>query len=81
MGYTYIWIGALCILEDLKEDWQTESIKMGSIYRTSILTIAAMGAPECLPRTLHVEESNLITFAVKDISSLVFVVLEDQFDS
>jgi hypothetical protein len=45
LGYSYIWIDALCILQDSKEDWQTESIKMGSIYRTSILTIAAMGAP------------------------------------
>lgn len=45
LGHSYIWIDALCILQDSKEDWQTESIKMGSIYRASVLTIAAMGAP------------------------------------
>ncbi|OCK83453.1 HET-domain-containing protein, partial [Lepidopterella palustris CBS 459.81] len=44
MGYQYLWIDALCIIQDSKADWASESVKMGSIYRNSILTIAALGA-------------------------------------
>jgi hypothetical protein len=46
LGYSYIWIDALCIIQDSKEDWATESTKMGSIYRNSQLTIAALGAAD-----------------------------------
>lgn len=46
LGYSYIWIDALCIIQDSKKDWATESVKMGSIYRNSQLTIAALGASD-----------------------------------
>lgn len=36
----YLWIDALCILQDSIEDWLNESSKMGSIYRNSYLCIA-----------------------------------------
>jgi Heterokaryon incompatibility protein (HET) len=44
MGYKYLWIDSLCIVQDSEEDWKNESAKMGSIYRNSDLTIAALGA-------------------------------------
>jgi hypothetical protein len=47
LGYSYIWIDALCIIQDVKDDWRNESAKMGSIYRGSILTITALGAASC----------------------------------
>jgi hypothetical protein len=47
LGFSYIWIDALCIIQDSKSDWLTESVKMGSIYRNSVLTIAALGAADC----------------------------------
>jgi hypothetical protein len=46
LGYSYLWIDALCIIQDSKEDWLAESVKMGSIYRKSALTIAALGAAD-----------------------------------
>ena len=36
----YLWIDALCILQDSTQDWLNESSKMGSIYRNSYLCIA-----------------------------------------
>lgn len=36
----YMWIDALCILQDSTQDWLNESSKMGSIYRNSYLSIA-----------------------------------------
>jgi hypothetical protein len=41
LGVRYIWIDALCIIQDSSSEWQEESIKMGDIYRNSVLTIAA----------------------------------------
>ena len=45
LGFKYIWIDSLCILQDSKDDWITESSKMGDVYKNSILTFAA-GHPE-----------------------------------
>ena len=41
VGVRYIWIDALCIIQDSLSDWATESTKMGDIYKNSYLTIAA----------------------------------------
>lgn len=36
LGFRYIWIDSLCIIQDSKQDWETESVKMASVYgRTS----------------------------------------------
>lgn len=37
----YLWIDALCIVQDSKEDWAAESAKMDSIYQDAALTIFA----------------------------------------
>ena len=40
-GVNYIWIDALCIVQDSKEDWQRESSIMGDIYAQSFCDLAA----------------------------------------
>jgi hypothetical protein len=37
----FLWIDALCILQDSAADWERESAKMGGIYATGFATIAA----------------------------------------
>ncbi|KAF9456171.1 heterokaryon incompatibility protein-domain-containing protein [Collybia nuda] len=44
LGYQYIWIDSLCIVQDSREFWEQESAIMGEIYRGSVCTIAALGA-------------------------------------
>jgi hypothetical protein len=44
LGYQYLWIDSLCIIQDNVEDWRSVSAMMGSIYKNAILTIAALGA-------------------------------------
>ncbi|KAJ8127808.1 hypothetical protein O1611_g5828 [Lasiodiplodia mahajangana] len=41
LGVEYLWIDALCIVQDDVEDWDRESVKMGFIYQNSVLTISA----------------------------------------
>jgi hypothetical protein len=41
LGYLYIWIDALCIIQNSASDWHTESQKMGDIFRGASITLAA----------------------------------------
>ncbi|KAE9362628.1 HET-domain-containing protein, partial [Stipitochalara longipes BDJ] len=43
----YIWIDSLCIIQDSREDWETESAQMGLIYSHAWCTIAASSAKSC----------------------------------
>ncbi|KAL5593133.1 hypothetical protein FOBRF1_012235 [Fusarium oxysporum] len=43
LGYDYLWVDALCIVQDSKPDWIKESSQMGSIYGSAALTLAAAG--------------------------------------
>ena len=45
LGYQYLWIDSLCIIQDSEEDWNVESLDMKRVYQMSALTIgAAQGA-------------------------------------
>jgi hypothetical protein len=44
LGCRYIWIDALCIIQDSVEDWGKESATMSSVYSGSMLNIAATAA-------------------------------------
>lgn len=61
LGYQYLWVDALCILQydesDLdqtsKLDWVTEAPKMADIYRDAIVTIEATASPAVTSGILH----------------------------
>ena len=46
LGFLYIWIDALCILQDDPNDWKREAAMMSTYYGGSALTIAA-GDTKC----------------------------------
>jgi hypothetical protein len=41
----YIWIDALCIKQDSREDWAAEASKMQEVYSGAIVTISAANSP------------------------------------
>lgn len=41
LGYRYLWIDALCIIQDNVLDWREEAAKMADVYFNSDLSIAA----------------------------------------
>ncbi|KAF4627431.1 hypothetical protein G7Y89_g10723 [Cudoniella acicularis] len=68
LGYTYLWIDSLCIIQDSLEDWTEEAAKMASIYEKAIVTIAAASAaadqegfltPRRLSGEVQVENSDI----------------------
>jgi len=44
----YIWIDALCIVQDDIEDWTHEAERMGSVYANAFVTICAISTSSCL---------------------------------
>ncbi|KAJ8067061.1 hypothetical protein OCU04_004441 [Sclerotinia nivalis] len=53
LGFEYVWIDCLCIMQDSSEDWEIESKHMGQVYRDAILTIAASTASKSTDGILH----------------------------
>ncbi|KAL2065579.1 hypothetical protein VTL71DRAFT_3249 [Oculimacula yallundae] len=59
LGIRYLWVDALCIIQDSPEDWDKESVKMANVYGGAFLTLsAAHGADvnEGLPRRVATEK-------------------------
>ncbi|CAG8954245.1 hypothetical protein HYFRA_00005865 [Hymenoscyphus fraxineus] len=46
LGFRYLWIDALCIIQDSLDDWLRESITMCDVYRGSTLNIAATASKD-----------------------------------
>lgn len=45
LGFRFIWIDSLCIIQDSGSDWETEAQRMGNVYKNATLTVAASGSP------------------------------------
>lgn len=46
LGYRYIWIDSLCIVQDKKEDWEAESAQIGMVYENCDLMLSADASPD-----------------------------------
>lgn len=46
LGIRYLWIDALCIVQDSDREWSHEASLMGDIYANSSLTISATNSPD-----------------------------------
>lgn len=47
LGVRWLWIDALCIVQDDRKDWERESVKMGAIYSLAHVTVAADSGTDC----------------------------------
>ena len=79
LGLRYLWIDALCIIQDDLSDWEVESREMSSIYGDAHLVIGADGAKGAEEGFLRDSpEYNSMHADAK--SALVAVVDDDQAD-
>jgi Heterokaryon incompatibility protein (HET) len=46
LGIRYLWIDALCIIQDCRLDWEEQSAKMGDVYGNAYLTLSASKASD-----------------------------------
>lgn len=62
LGIEYLWVDALCIIQDSKEDWEQESTKMASLYANAIITIASVSTDSAaVPFLRHANSSEAAT--------------------
>jgi hypothetical protein len=45
IGYRYLWIDSLCIVQDSPNDWRQEMTRMGSIYKHCVFIYRLITAP------------------------------------
>ena len=62
LGIRYLWVDALCIIQDDESDWATQSMQMASIYKQALLTIVASCAPNSSTGFLRYRYQNPIAF-------------------
>lgn len=58
LGFRYLWIDSLCIIQDSKDDWAAEGSQMDKIYRHAFVTLAATSA--------STSEDGFLDYALKD---------------
>ena len=46
LGFRYLWIDSLCIVQDSAIDWQAELAEMGRVYRNCVCNLAATGGSD-----------------------------------
>jgi hypothetical protein len=53
LGLDYLWIDAICIVQDDKEEWAGEAARMGDIYSMAHVVLAATAANSATEGFLH----------------------------
>ena len=53
LGVQYLWIDALCIVQDDQNDWKRESTAMCSVFENAIFSISAVAASDSHSGMLH----------------------------
>lgn len=47
LGFRYLWIDALCIIQDDEDDWAEQAASMMEVYSASIITLSATSSYDC----------------------------------
>lgn len=56
----YIWVDALCIIQDDGLDWEKESRKMATVYSEAKVTIIAASSTSCHSGFLHMDMGGIV---------------------
>lgn len=60
LGFPYLWIDSICILQGDHDDWEIEGGKMADVYANSTLTIAAANASDDAEGFLKPRDEGLV---------------------
>ncbi|KAI1121603.1 HET-domain-containing protein [Nemania abortiva] len=47
LGIRYLWVDALCIIQDNKDDWAREAFEMANVYAKSFITLCILQGNSC----------------------------------
>jgi hypothetical protein len=60
LGFQYIWIDSLCIIQDSKSDWEAECGQMSLVYTNGIINIAALHSKDSHGGCISGRDSTLL---------------------
>jgi Heterokaryon incompatibility protein (HET) len=46
LGFNYLWIDSLCIIQDSEDDWAQESVRMSAVYGNAVVNISATNSKD-----------------------------------
>lgn len=58
LGIQYLWVDALCIIQDSSSDWDKEAAMMGDIYSNATVVIKAASTVDCQDGLYRARESD-----------------------
>ncbi|KAH6671187.1 HET domain protein pin-c2, partial [Halenospora varia] len=64
LGYQYLWIDSLCIVQDDKKDWEMQSSQIGQIYMSYAIMISALSVKDSSIGCFRTNKTEPIHFAV-----------------
>jgi hypothetical protein len=70
LNISYLWIDALCIIQDDKHDWETESAKMAEIYGNAFLTLCAAASKDSTESLFQSLSSNFTQQELKGYADI-----------
>lgn len=86
LGIRYLWIDALCIIQDDQDDWETEAVTMCDVFAHSRVTISAARTASSAHHFLQRPVDEILTFIFHstlkpDVSGQYSVRLEPRHSS
>ncbi|KAF6233270.1 hypothetical protein HO173_008561 [Letharia columbiana] len=61
LGLKYLWIDALCIVQDFKSDWSREALAMADVYQGALCNLAATGSADGHGGLFHDRNANMVS--------------------
>ncbi|EJT77026.1 hypothetical protein GGTG_06940 [Gaeumannomyces tritici R3-111a-1] len=67
LGFAYLWVDSLCVIQDDAGDWEAEASKMGTIYPNASLTMSTLTSKDSSERLFS-------PWAHRQLSPVLFLV-------
>lgn len=81
LGLRYVWIDALCIIQDSADDWKLEAAKMAEIYSKAAVTISTLNSDRSTSGFLKPRQTKAAVvsseFTVQELLPSLLDTLED----
>jgi hypothetical protein len=74
LGYEYLWIDSLCIIQDSASDWEAEASKMASTYGNAICNLACLFPPDHFDNHLRSDPRSHIPCALRPATTQTYGV-------
>lgn len=68
LSIPYLWVDALCILQDVDSDWTYQCTQMDNIYSNAHATIGAAGSKNCEEGFIARKDMITVPFHLQDVS-------------